>query len=136
MAVKWIRDVPIALGVIALAIGVGMILDGLDPVYPDKPCGANDPPICWGNEKILRCVGGTWLEQPCRGSQGCSGKHKSNRQGDSTKPAVCDTSANVAGDACAGEPPRCHGTGVLACVKGALARSECPNGCKDGTCRP
>lgn len=129
---------------IAIAIGIGVgiylalpLIDRfLLPYLPGNPCSTDEPPICLGNETLLKCVGGAWVDQPCRGGKGCSGRHVSRNQGDRNKPSVCDTSRNREGDTCFGDAPKCAAGSktALVCEGGRLTTKPCPAGCDGGVC--
>lgn len=132
----WKAKVAAALGGGVLFYLAAPLLDRLNPYRPGEPCSPEGSGICWGNETLLKCDGGKWVEQPCRGPNGCTGRHVSRRQGDQREPSVCDTSRNRPGDVCFGDAPRCtpDRSTVLACSSGRIAATPCPSGCKNGVC--
>jgi hypothetical protein len=81
--------------------------------------------ICHDKQEALECRQGQWRALPCRGGLGCQ---------ESSGTIRCDTSANVAGDACALSAEGrglCRGDGlaVLECRMGVLVETEACSTC-------
>ncbi|MFP2930889.1 hypothetical protein ACLESO_37955 [Pyxidicoccus sp. 3LG] len=92
--------------------------------------------ICQEDVLALECRSGVWREVPCKGPLGC------RETGDAVR---CDTSNNVAGDACASSAEGtglCNpdGTAVLECRRGILEETATCSSCTDSggqvVCQP
>ncbi|ABF88448.1 putative lipoprotein [Myxococcus xanthus DK 1622] len=92
--------------------------------------------VCQERVLALECRGGKWRELPCRGPLGCR---------ETSEAVRCDTSNNVAGDACASSAEgtglcRADGQAVLECRQGVLTETATCSACtvenSQVTCQP
>lgn len=91
------------------------------PPKEGAPCVAEGKALCPDADTELRCLGGTWKAQPCRGSRGCTG---------SDGRAWCDTSSSLEGTACLKDMAGAcafDGSAQLLCSNGKWAKAgACP----------
>jgi len=122
------------IGRIALvAIGVPLAIWYVEHQETAKigtPCTKELIGECWGPEQRIYCMDGTWVAEPCRGPNGCSlaGKDKDNMSA-----ILCDTSKNLAGDACLHEDESFCSSGnrdLLVCRQHKLQLTTCARGCQ------
>jgi hypothetical protein len=92
--------------------------------------------VCDSQTQALECRNGEWRAVPCKGALGCTELSSTVR---------CDTSANVAGDACAASAEghaQCtqDGKGLLECRQGLLVQTQSCSACgtsgSEVTCSP
>jgi hypothetical protein len=105
-----------------------LLLAGCGPSSGDECEGGGY--VCESDEVALECRQEQWRAIPCKGPLGC------NTVGDSIR---CDTSGNVAGDACAASAEgralcRADGKALIECRQGLLVETlTCTSCTSDGS---
>lgn len=109
---------------LALPLLVGsLFLSGCGPTAGDDCEGGGY--VCENDTQALECRQGRWRAIPCKGTLGCSELEDRVR---------CDSSGNVAGDACAASAEghaqcRADGRALLECRMGLLVETQSCQSC-------
>jgi hypothetical protein len=117
---------PLRLALLPL-LGV-LLLGGCGPTAGEGCEGGGY--VCEDDKVALECREGSWRAIPCKGPLGC---------GDVGTSIRCDTTGNVAGDACAGSAEgralcRADGRALIECRLGVLVETQTCSSCSsDGT---